>query len=413
MMMRRLVLLTSLSLVLAACGKEEAAAPEAAATTPPATAAAVTTPPSLPAPPSVPVPPPPRVDGRGFVLMDFGSGQVLAATNENERMEPASLTKLMTAYAVFDALRAGKLKLEDTALVSEHAWRVGGAGTDGSTSFMPIGSQVPVDILLKGMIIQSGNDASIALAERVAGTEEAFAQLMNEYAKRLGMTGTNYENATGLPSPNEYTSPKDMSLLAQALVRDFPQYYHYFSEREFTYNGIKQHNRNGLLARDPTVDGLKTGHTEAAGYCLVTSAQRNGMRVVAVIMGSPSIKAREDGSAALLNYGFGFFESHRFTGAGEPLLTAKVWKGQAKSVQVATATDASLTVPRGQIGNIKSTIEVPAALTAPLSRDREVGRLRLSLDGKELGSWPVFPTADVAEAGFFGRLADSARMWVE
>ncbi len=412
-MIHRFVLLTSLSLVLAACGKEELAGPDAAPAAPPAAASATTTQPSMPAPPSVPVPPPPRVDGRGFVLMDFASGQVLAATNENERMEPASLTKLMTAYAVFDALRVGKLKLDDMALVSEHAWRVGGAGTDGSTSFMPIGSQVPVEILLKGMIIQSGNDASIALAERVAGTEETFAQLMNEYAKRLGMTSTNYENATGLPSPNEYTTPKDMSLLAQALVRDFPQYYHYFSEREFTYNGIKQHNRNGLLARDPTVDGLKTGHTNAAGYCLVTSAQRNGMRVVAVIMGSPSIKAREDGSAALLNYGFGFFESHRFNTAGDALLTARVWKGEAKSVQVAPATDVMLTVPRGQIANIKTSIEVPPSLVAPLARDREVGRLRLTLDGKELGNWPLFPTADVAEAGFFGRLADSARMWVE
>lgn len=414
-MMHRFVLLTGLSLMIAACGKEELAGPDAASATPPSatTTAAATTPPGMPAPPATPIPPPPRVDGRGFVLIEFGSGQTLAAANENERMEPASLTKLMTAYAVFDALRAGKMQLDDMALISEHAWRVGGAGTDGSTSFMPIGSQVPVDILLKGMIIQSGNDASIALAERVAGTEEAFAQLMNAYAKRLGMTGTNYENATGLPSPNEYTTPKDMSLLAQALVRDFPQYYHYFSEREFTYNGIKQHNRNGLLARDPTVDGLKTGHTEAAGYCLVTSAQRNGMRVVAVIMGSPSIKAREDGSAALLNYGFGFFESHRFNGAGEALMTIKVWKGEARSVQLAPASEVILTVPRGQIGNIKSTVEVPPSLTAPLSSDREVGRLRLSLDGKELGSWPLFPTADVAETGFFGRLSDSARMWLE
>jgi D-alanyl-D-alanine carboxypeptidase (penicillin-binding protein 5/6) len=409
--MTRYAFLTVLSLALVACGNKDADAPEAAA--PAQATAPQATVPALPAPPSIPVPPPPRVDGRGFVLMEFASGQVLAATNENERMEPASLTKLMTAYVVFDALRAGKVRLDDPALVSEHAWRTGGAGTDGSTSFMPIGSQVPVDILLKGMIIQSGNDASIALAERVAGTEEAFAQLMNEYAKRLGMSGTNYENATGLPSPNEYTTPRDMGLLAQALVRDFPQFYHYFSEQEFTYNGIKQHNRNGLLARDPTVDGLKTGHTNAAGYCLVTSAQRNGMRVVAVIMGAPSIKAREDGSAALLNYGFGFFESHRFSGAGEAVMTAKVWKGEAKSVEVAPASDIVLTVPRGQAGNIMTTVDVPPSLVAPLARNREVGRLHLTLDGKELGTFPLFPVADVPEAGFFGRLADSARMWLE
>ena len=409
-MIHRLLLVTCCSLLVAACGNEDA--PEAAQAEP-AAVATTTTAPSMPAPPATPIPPPPRVDGRGFVLLDFASGQTLAAANENERMEPASLTKLMTAYAVFDALRVGKIRLEDSVTISEHAWRSGGAGTDGSTSFLPIGSQVPVEILLKGMIIQSGNDASIALAERVAGSEETFAHLMNEYAKRLGMTGTNYENATGLPSPNEYTTPHDQSLLAQALVRDFPQYYPYFAEREFTYNGIRQQNRNGLLARDPSVDGLKTGHTSGAGYCLVTSAQRNGMRIVAVIMGSPSIKAREDGSAALLNYGFGFFESHQFHTAGEALANARVWKGEAESVALAPAANVMLTVPRGQVGNINTTLEVPQSLVAPLTRDTEVGHLRLSLDGKELGRWPLYPTADVGEAGLFGRLADSARMWFE
>ncbi len=410
-MIHRLLLLTCGALILGACGKDDVPAPDTAASAP--AAAATSAVPSLPAPPATPIPPPPRVDGRGFVLLDFASGQTLAAANENERMEPASLTKLMTAYAVFDALRAGKMRLEDMATISEHAWRVGGAGTDGSTSFLPIGSQVPVEILLKGMIIQSGNDASIALAERVAGSEETFAHLMNEYAKRLGMTGTNYENATGLPAPNEYTTPRDMSLLAQGLVRDFPQYYHYFAEREFTYNGIKQHNRNGLLARDPTVDGLKTGHTEAAGYCLVTSAERNGMRVVAVIMGAPSIKAREDGSAALLNYGFGFFESHQFYAAGEVLANTRVWKGKSDTVALAPAANVLLTVPRGQVANINASLEVPVSLVAPLTRDMEAGKIRLSLDGKELGTWPLYPTTEVAEAGFFGRLADSAKMWFE
>jgi D-alanyl-D-alanine carboxypeptidase (penicillin-binding protein 5/6) len=369
--------------------------------------------PALPAPPATPIPPPPRVDGRGFILIDFASGQVLAAANENERMEPASLTKLMTSYAVFDALRAGKIKLEDMATISEHAWRVGGAGSDGSTSFLPIGSQVPVEILLKGMIIQSGNDASIALAERVAGSEETFAHLMNEYAKRLGMTGSNFANATGLPDASEYTTPRDMSLLAQAIVRDFPQYYHYFSEREFTYNRITQHNRNGLLTRDPSVDGLKTGHTDAAGYCLVTSAKRNDMRVVAVVMGSPTIKAREDGNAALLNYGFGFFESHRFHAAGEMLASTKVWKGQANQVQLAPNTDLLLTVPRGQVANIHTVVDVPASVVAPLNRTMEVGKIRLVLDGKDLGSWPLYPATDVPESGIFSRLIDSAKMWFE
>jgi len=297
--------------------------------------------------------------------------------------------------------------------ISEHAWRVGGAGSDGSTSFLPIGAQVPVEILLKGMIIQSGNDASIALAERVAGSEETFAHLMNEYAKRIGMNGSHFANATGLPSPDEYTTPRDMALLARAIVRDFPQYHHYFSEREFTYNGIRQQNRNGLLARDPSVDGLKTGHTEAAGYCLVTSAQRNGMRLVAVVMGSPSIKAREDGTMALVNYGFGFYESHRFHAAGETLATATVWKGEAKTVQLVPAEDLLLTVPRGQVANITTSVDVPPSLVAPLARTSEVGRIRLSLDGKELGSWPLYPAVDIAEAGLFGRLVDSAKMWFE
>lgn len=399
------------ALLLTACGSSEAPAPEAVA--PPAETAAAITPPSLPPPPATPIPPPPRVDGRGFILMDFASGQVLAATNEEGRMEPASLTKLMTSYVVFDALRVGKFKLEDTITISEHAWRVGGAGSDGSTSFLPIGSQVPAEILLKGMIIQSGNDASIALAEHVAGSEETFAHLMNEYAKRLGMTGSNFANATGLPDPNEYTTPRDMALLAQALVRDFPQYYHYFAEREFTYNRITQRNRNGLLTRDPTVDGLKTGHTEAAGYCLVTSAQRNGMRLVAVVMGTPSIKAREDASTALLNYGFGFYETHRFHAAGESLATARVWKGQAESIQLAPKADLLLTVPRGQIANIQTTVDAPPSVVAPLDPATEAGRVRLVLEGKELGSWPLYPVTAVGEAGFFGRLSDSAKMWFE
>lgn len=416
--MIRAAFLGSIGLLLAACGGSESPAPEVGAPPAAETASANTPPvlpppPELPAPPATPIPPPPRVDGRGFILMDFASGQTLAASGESERMDPASLTKLMTSYVVFDALRVGKLKLEDTVTISEHAWRVGGAGSDGSTSFLPIGSQVPVEILLKGMIIQSGNDASIALAEQVAGSEETFAHLMNEYAKRLGMTGSNFANATGLPDPNEYTTPRDMALLAQALIRDFPQYYPYYSEREFTYNRITQRNRNGLLARDPSVDGLKTGHTEAAGYCLVTSAQRNGMRLVAVVMGTPSIKAREDATAALLNYGFGFYETHRFHAAGEQLATARVWKGQTASVQLAPKTDLLLTVPRGQIGNVQTAIDAPPSMVAPVDTAAEAGRIRLTLDGRELGSWPLYPVTAVAEAGFFGRLVDSAKMWFE
>ena len=239
-------------------------------------------------------------------------------------MEPASLTKLMTAYIVFQELAAGKLKLQDQVVVSEHAWR-----SEGSRTFIELGKPVSVELLILGMVVQSGNDATIALAERIAGTEETFAQLMNANAKRLGMTGTHFENSSGLPSPNHYTTAHDMSLLAIALIRDFPQYYKYFSVREFEYNGIKQQNRNGLLGRDSSIDGLKTGHTDSAGFCLVTSALRDGMRVVSVVLGAKSFKGREDASGALINYAFTFYDTKLVAKGGAKLASAPVWKAAA------------------------------------------------------------------------------------
>ncbi len=363
--------------------------------------------------PGMPVPPAPKLEMRGYYLMDFASGQVLAESNSNERMEPASLTKLMTAYIAFDALRIGKLKLSDLVTVSEHAWRTGGAGTDGSTSFIPLNSQVPVETLLLGMIVQSGNDASIALAEHIAGNEDTFAQLMRQYAERLGMTGSSFGNSTGLPSPLDYTTPRDMALLAQALIRDFPQYYHYFAVKEYTFNNTTQHNRNGLLLRDPTVDGLKTGHTEGAGYCLVTSAKRNDMRLVTVVMGTPSIKAREEGTSALLNYGFSFYETKRMYAAGQVLQSAKVRKGMADEVSVGPNADVQLTLQRGRDKAMQASVELPSVLVAPLKKDTAIGTLKLSLDGKELGSYPLYPLADVEEAGLFGRMIDSVKLWFE
>ena len=243
----------------------------------------------------VPIPTPPAVDARSYLVVDYRTGKTLAALNPDARMEPASLTKLMTAYIVFQKLAAGALKLNEPVLVSEHAWR-----SEGSRTFIELGKPVTVEFLVLGMVVQSGNDATIALAERIAGTEETFAQLMNSNAQRLGMTGTHFENSSGLPSPNHYTTAHDMALLAIALIRDFPQFYKYFSVREFEYNGIKQQNRNGLLEKDSTVDGLKTGHTDSAGFCLVTSSLRDGMRLVSVVLGSSSMKARENASAALL-----------------------------------------------------------------------------------------------------------------
>ena len=367
----------------------------------------------MPAPPPMPVPAPPKIAGRSYILLDFASGQTLAAVNENERVEPASLTKIMTAYAVFDAVRSGSLKLTDNVTISEHAWRSGGAVTEGSTSFLPINSQVPVEVLLRGMIVQSGNDASIALAERVAGSEEAFAQLLNSYGQRMGFTGTHFENSTGLPGPNHYTTARDMALLASAIVRDFPQYYRYFAEKQYTYNGITQHNRNGLLARDPTVDGLKTGHTENAGYCLVTSAKRNDMRLVSVVMGMSSMKAREDASAALLNYGFSFFESKSVLTAGQVLGKARVWKGAQDEVSLAVGRNVAVAVPRGRAAQVQAQVQVPHSVVAPLAASAKVGTVAIVLEGKTLLTEPLLAQGEVAEGGFFGRMVDSVMMKFE
>src|SRR5579864_2646468 len=293
-----------------------------------------------------PIPKPPDVNARAYILVDHFSGRVLAQEHADDREEPASLTKLMTSYAVFKALKENRLKLTDPVTISEHAWR-----SEGSRTFVQVGSSVPAEVLIKGMIVQSGNDATIALAEKVGGTEPAFAQLMNEYAKRLGMKASHFDNSDGLPSPDHYTTARDLAILSNALINEFPDYYQWYGLREFTWNNITQHNRNGLLLRDPSVDGMKTGHTDSAGYCLVTSANRNGMRLVSVVMGSSSIKAREDASAALLNYGYTFYETRKVKSAGEIVLKPQVYKSADEYVTLALPHDIVLTVPRGQIAS--------------------------------------------------------------
>jgi len=398
-----------LPMFFSGCGDKN----EAPDASPAATTVASPPAPAMPAPPPIPVPPAPTIPGRGYILLDFASGQTLAAKNENESLEPASLTKIMTAYAVFDALRSGSLRLTDMVTISEHAWRSGGAVTSGSTSFLPVGAQVPVEVLIRGMVVQSGNDASIALAERVAGSEPAFAQLLNSYAQRLGLGGTHFENATGLPGPTHRTTAHDMALLSVAMVRDFPQYYHYFAEKEYTYNGITQHNRNGLLERDPSVDGLKTGHTETAGYCLVTSAKRNGMRLVAVVMGTQSIKAREDATSALLGYGFNFFETHQVLAKGQVLGNIRVWKGVDNQVPLMVNRDVLVTLPRGRKSLLNNDLQIPPSAVAPLAMSANVGFVAVTLDGKTLLAEPLHPAQDVAEAGLFGRLFDTVRMTFE
>jgi D-alanyl-D-alanine carboxypeptidase (penicillin-binding protein 5/6) len=323
-------------------------------------------------------------------------------------MEPASLTKLMTSNAVFAALKEGRLKLTDMVTISEHAWRA-----EGSRTFVQVGTQIPAEVLIKGMLVQSGNDATIALAEKVGGTEPAFAQIMNAYAKRLGMKSTNFENSDGLPSPNHYTTARDMATLSRAVVRDFPQYYAWYGLREFTWNNITQHNRNGLLLRDPTVDGMKTGHTDSAGFCLVTSAKRDGMRLVSVVMGSASIKAREDASSALLNYGYTFYETSKVKSAGEVLLKPRVYKSADEYVTLAVPRDIVLTLGRGQAASLKSTARLyKEPLIAPLAANQAIGELTISDPAGEVVSRvPLTPGKEIPAAGIWTRATDSVRLW--
>jgi serine-type D-Ala-D-Ala carboxypeptidase (penicillin-binding protein 5/6) len=360
-----------------------------------------------PAPPSAPtIPTAPQVDARAYIVVDYRTDKILAAKEATARMEPASLTKLMTAYIVFQELAAGKLKLDEQVTVSEHAWR-----SEGSRTFIELGKPVSVQDLILGMIVQSGNDATIALAERIAGTEETFAQLMNANAKRLGMVNSHFENSSGLPSPQHYTTARDLSLLANAIIREYPQDYKWFSVREFEHNGIKQQNRNGLLEKDPTVDGLKTGHTDSAGFCLVTSALRDGMRLVSVVMGSTSMKARENASASLLGYGFTFYDTRLAVKGGTVLATARVWKGQKDSVELGIKDDLYVTVPRGQADGIKTATDVQPRLIAPITLDQTLGSVHVFAGSQTLATLPLHPLKEVPAGGWWRRLIDTIRLW--
>ena len=355
---------------------------------------------------ATPIPTAPAVEARAYIVVDYHTGKVLASKEPVTRMEPASLTKLMTAYLVFTELSTGKLKLDEQVMVSEHAWR-----SEGSRTFIELGKPISVELLILGMIVQSGNDATIALAERIAGTEETFVQMMNANAKRLGMVGTHFENSSGLPSPQHYTTARDMSLLATAMIRDFPQYYKYYSVREFEHNGIKQQNRNGLLGRDPSVDGLKTGHTDSAGFCLVTSALRDGMRLVSVVLGSGSMSGRENASAALLNYGFTFYDTKLVIKGGSVLGNSHIWKAADPTVDVGIKDDLWLTVPRGQANDIKTTVELQPRVIAPVSGDTDVGTVRVFAGTETLATLPVHPLKADALGGWWRRLIDTIKLW--
>jgi D-alanyl-D-alanine carboxypeptidase (penicillin-binding protein 5/6) len=361
--------------------------------------------------PGIPTPPP--VQATGYILLDHDSGRVLAEQRSDERMEPASITKLMTAYIVFVALKEKRLTLAETVKVSEYAWRKGGAVTDGSTSFLELGSQVPVEALIQGMIVQSGNDATIALAEKLGGTEDGFVQIMNEYVKRLGMKATHYVNSWGGPNPDHYSTARDIAILSNALIRDFPEYYKWYSQREFTWNNHKQQNRNGLLTRDPTVDGIKTGHTDSAKYCLVSSAKRNGMRLVSVVLGSPSIRAREDASAALLNYGYTFYETVKLQEAGVPVLTPKVYKGEADKVAIGGRTSISVTVARGSAGSISKEATVKGTVIAPVQAGQVLGEYTVRIGDEVVARVPLVALAKVEEGGLWRTAVDTVKLWFD
>jgi D-alanyl-D-alanine carboxypeptidase (penicillin-binding protein 5/6) len=361
----------------------------------------------LPAIASAQAPQAPQVTGRAWVVADFSSGQILATEKPDERFEPASLTKLMTAYLVFAALKERKLALEQQVNVSERAWRA-----PGSRMFIEPRKPVSVDELIRGMIVQSGNDACIALAEQLAGSEDAFAGMMNREAERLGMKNTRYVNASGLPNPQHYSTARDLYLLATALMRDFPeQYAQYYSQREYRYNGITQVNRNRLLWLDSTVDGMKTGFTEAAGYCLIATSKRGPRRILSVLLGSTSESMRAQESQKLLNWGFQAFDAVRLYAGNAPVKEIEVWKGARATLKAGFRGDLVVTIPKGQGEKLKAELLSHSPLVAPVAAGARVGNLRVTLEGKPLGEYPVVALEELPAGGIFVRAWDTLRLW--
>ena len=360
---------------------------------------------------ALPTPPPPAVTGTAWLLMDDASGQILAGQNIDQRVEPASITKVLTSYVIAAEMKAGKVKPDDQVMMTENAWRKGGAGTDGSYSGFPVNQTAPLLQMEKGMVVQSGNDAAIALAEHVAGSEDAFAALMNAYAKRIGMANSHFVNSHGLSDPDHYSTPRDLALLGRAMARDFPEEYAYNAIKEFTVGPITQRNRNLLLWRDPSVDGIKTGHHSGAGYCLLASAKRGDQRLVSVVMGSTSEAQRATDSLALLNWGFRFHETHRLYDAGKAISTQKVWKGRENEVQLGVAAPLLVSLPRGKYAQLKPSMDVPKTLVAPIAKGQAIGKVRVELDGKVVAERPLVALQAVEEAGFFKRLWHEFLMW--
>ena len=348
------------------------------------------------------IPEAPSIAAKAYVLMDHNSGIILAANNENEKRSPASLTKLMTSYVVFKRLKEEFITLDDEVKISEKAWRTG-----GSKSFIEVGKMIKLEDLLKGMIIQSGNDASVALAEHVAGSEGTFVLFMNDYAQQIGMENTRFENASGLPHDDQYTTAKDIALLSSAMIREFPVYYEWYSQKEFTYNNITQTNRNKLLFTDSTVDGLKTGWTQKAGYCLVTSANRVDMRLISVVLGSDSPAIRTSETEKLLDYGFRFFETQSVNDISHQV---RVYKSEKANIKVGVADSSFLTLPRNQFRYTTQTINLNQDLIAPINQGEQVGELVVSFNDQNIATLPLIALENAAEAGFISKMIDTIKL---
>jgi len=357
---------------------------------------------------AIPIPKPPLLDAKSYILLDFDSGRVLGEQNPDQRVEPASITKVMTVYVAFDALKQKRVSLDAQVPISEKAWRQGKDSSE-SRMFLEVGKTAKLEDLLRGIVIQSGNDAAVAVAEFLGGSEDGFAQIMNHYAQTLGMKNTHYADASGMPNPEHYTTARDIATLSSALIRNFPDLYKMFAEREFTYHGIHQQNRNGLLGTDPSVDGIKTGHTESAGYCLAASAKRGNMRLISVVMGTPSIKAREAQNAALLSHGFTFYETTRLA---NPLLKPRIYKSGEGTAPVGLARDIYVTVPCGEAAGLKMQTKLNQPLVAPLAAGQPVGEWTVTTAaGDSVARAPLVALKAVPQAGWWTTLTDSIALW--
>lgn len=352
------------------------------------------------------IPPPPTIAAKAYILVDYNSGRVLASSNPDMRIEPASMTKIMSSYIVEHELAQGRIKPTDLVRISEKAWRM-----EGSRMFVEVGDMVAVKDLLKGVIIQSGNDSTVSLAEHIAGSEETFASMMNTHAKRLSMNNSHFMNATGLPDPNHFTTVRDLALLSRALIHDFPVSYKLYAEKEFVFNNIRQPNRNLLLYRDPSVDGIKTGHTTSAGFCLTASAVRDGMRLISVVAGADSDNARAEESRKLLTYGFRFFESRKIFDANAKVTTARVWKGELTDMPVGVTSPLAITIARGQQMNVTVKHELNDRVLAPVKKGQVMGKVKVMSGDKVLAVENLVALKDSAEGGFFRRLLDTILMW--